>query len=87
MNLHIHLIRNSITTVAEGPKCSECLKGQTSALLRGRWTEQAPLGTAKHPTVPIDLTLIQGTRSLIAGGRIGIEGASPVQGVVLTYGP
>jgi hypothetical protein len=53
----------------------------------GRWTEQPPPGNAKHPTLPVDLTLLPGTRSLLAGGTIGIDGVSPVQGVVLTYGP
>lgn len=53
----------------------------------GQWTEQPPPGNAKHQTLPVDLTLLPGTRSLLAGGMIGIAGASPVQGVVIDYGP
>jgi hypothetical protein len=53
----------------------------------GRWTEEPTPGKAKHPTVPTRLTWVPGTKSLLAGGTIGIAGVSPVQGVVLTYGP
>jgi hypothetical protein len=53
----------------------------------GRWTEQAPPGTVKNPSLPTDLTLIPGTRSLLAGGIISSDNFSTVQGIVVTYGP